>query len=259
MKRQTTVPRSSLLFLVPFLGLLYGALQHVYATIFVYGPSFWPFIAIPLVGALALWRGGRLGYGIAAAISLVLFTGEGTLAEGAFSSVTVTNYFLLFMIEVPILLASVIYSFLGLRQVWRSKTPPTPRRMIPASSLMIVLVVGFILGGVMIGMIAAPTELRLAKTGSDSPANIVIVLGAANSGNGEFYSPANYTVKAGTTVTWVNNDDATHSVTSTGGLFDSGPLPPGASFSYTFTRPGTYAYACTYHPWMTGIIVVTPG
>ncbi len=70
------------------------------------------------------------------------------------------------------------------------------------------------------------------------------------------FSPATLTVTAGDTVTWTNDDAVTHTATSTTGAFDSGDLAPGASFSFTFTTPGTYDYLCTPHPSMTGRIVV---
>jgi plastocyanin len=66
------------------------------------------------------------------------------------------------------------------------------------------------------------------------------------------------TVKPGTTVTWVNHDDDTHTVTSTVDAFRSSGLDPDETFSHTFTKPGTYEYYCTLHPLMTGKVVVTP-
>lgn len=64
------------------------------------------------------------------------------------------------------------------------------------------------------------------------------------------------TVQVGDTVTWTNADDRPHTVTSQNGAFDSGNVDEGASFSFTFTEPGTYAYLCEYHPDMTATIVV---
>ena len=70
------------------------------------------------------------------------------------------------------------------------------------------------------------------------------------------FAPATLTITAGDTVTWTNADAIEHTATSTGGAFDSGPLAQGASYSMTFTTPGTYDYLCTPHPTMTGRIVV---
>ena len=70
------------------------------------------------------------------------------------------------------------------------------------------------------------------------------------------FSPPMLTITAGDTVTWTNEDQAVHTATSVTGAFDSGDLAQGASFSFTFTTPGTYAYLCSPHPDMTGQIVV---
>lgn len=70
------------------------------------------------------------------------------------------------------------------------------------------------------------------------------------------FSPASLTVKVGTKVTWTNNDSTTHTVTADQGAFDAGNLPPGQSFSFTFTKAGTYNYHCSIHPSMTATIVV---
>ncbi|MBI4312339.1 MAG: cupredoxin domain-containing protein [Chloroflexi bacterium] len=62
-------------------------------------------------------------------------------------------------------------------------------------------------------------------------------------------------VNVGTTVTWAQRDLEGHTVTAPG-LFDSGILDEGKTFSYTFTKAGTYTYTCTLHPSMTGTITV---
>jgi plastocyanin len=71
------------------------------------------------------------------------------------------------------------------------------------------------------------------------------------------FQPASIEVPAGSTVTWTNTGGAPHTVTADNGAFDSGQLAPGASFSQTFTTPGTYTYHCDIHPRMTGTVVVT--
>jgi len=48
----------------------------------------------------------------------------------------------------------------------------------------------------------------------------------------------------------------THTVTSTTGLFDSGILNPGQTWSYTFVQAGVYNYYCTLHSWMKGNVTV---
>ncbi|MHB9847648.1 cupredoxin domain-containing protein [Streptomyces sp. Tue6028] len=73
------------------------------------------------------------------------------------------------------------------------------------------------------------------------------------------FSPATLKVKAGTTVTWTNQDTDAHTVTSakSGGPLHSAALAIHATYSYTFTKPGTYAYLCTIHPFMTATVEVT--
>jgi amicyanin len=70
------------------------------------------------------------------------------------------------------------------------------------------------------------------------------------------FDPPKLTVKAGTTVTWVNRDDIPHTVASSTRIFKSKALDTEDSFTFTFTTPGSYAYFCSLHPHMTGTIVV---
>jgi plastocyanin len=72
------------------------------------------------------------------------------------------------------------------------------------------------------------------------------------------FDPATLTVKAGTTVTWVNADDIPHLVTEKDGKFHSSAIDTDEKFSQTFSTPGTVEYFCAIHPKMTGKIVVTP-
>jgi plastocyanin len=71
------------------------------------------------------------------------------------------------------------------------------------------------------------------------------------------FAPATVTVKVGSTVTWTNDDSASHTVTADDGSFDSGGFAKGATFSHTFTKPGTYPYHCTFHGSMQGTVTVT--
>jgi len=73
------------------------------------------------------------------------------------------------------------------------------------------------------------------------------------------FDPSVLTVKAGTTVTWVNNDGAAHTIVSDTGTpasFSSDPFATGASYTFTFTQPGIYPYHCSIHPTMKGEIIV---
>jgi plastocyanin len=71
------------------------------------------------------------------------------------------------------------------------------------------------------------------------------------------FDPPSTTVAPGTMVTWVNNDQVPHTATANDGAFDSGTLQPGQSYSFTFDKPGTYAYHCNIHPYMTATVTVS--
>jgi plastocyanin len=64
----------------------------------------------------------------------------------------------------------------------------------------------------------------------------------------------NLKVSPGTKITWTNFDSVRHSVVGNG--FNSGTLNKGQSYSFTFTKPGTYTYYCGFHPDMKGTILV---
>ncbi|WP_371400536.1 cupredoxin domain-containing protein [Kribbella sp. NBC_00662] len=73
------------------------------------------------------------------------------------------------------------------------------------------------------------------------------------------FGPQSVTVKVGTTVTWTNDDQDPHTVTSQNGSgpLKSSTLQKGDKFQYKFTKAGTFDYLCTIHPFMTGTVVVT--
>jgi plastocyanin len=71
------------------------------------------------------------------------------------------------------------------------------------------------------------------------------------------FDASSITIEAGSTVTWTNLGDATHTVTADDGTFDSGELAGGETFSFTFDEPGTYTYHCGIHPDMIAEIIVT--
>jgi len=73
------------------------------------------------------------------------------------------------------------------------------------------------------------------------------------------FTPKSITVKSGTTVTWTFSDTAAHSVDPVGGTEPkkSADLKSGASYTFTFAKPGTFNYRCGIHNSMTGTVVVT--
>ncbi len=71
------------------------------------------------------------------------------------------------------------------------------------------------------------------------------------------FGPAELSVAAGTTVTFVNNDSAPHTATADDGSFDTGTIEPGASATVTVDAAGSFAYHCNFHPNMTATLTVT--
>ena len=70
------------------------------------------------------------------------------------------------------------------------------------------------------------------------------------------FLPTTVTVAPGTTVTWVNHDEETHTVMSSTGSFASAALEHEQTFDHTFAAPGTYTYFCALHPLMRATVVV---
>lgn len=75
--------------------------------------------------------------------------------------------------------------------------------------------------------------------------------------SGFAFSPAAVSVAVGGTVTWSNGDSVGHTVTMNDGSCDSGVFGGGRSVTLRFTTVGTYGYACSIHPSMTGAVEVT--
>ena len=72
------------------------------------------------------------------------------------------------------------------------------------------------------------------------------------------FTPSILRVDPGDSVTFVNLDDITHNVGGNQwGNFEDMNL--GDAFTATFDETGVYPYACSYHPGMTGAIVVGSG
>jgi plastocyanin len=76
------------------------------------------------------------------------------------------------------------------------------------------------------------------------------------------FVPTNLVGNVGDTITWLNDDNAGHTVTSgtpgggPDGLFDSGLMSPGGQFSHQFSKEGSFSYYDTLHPWMTGTVTI---
>ena len=120
----------------------------------------------------------------------------------------------------------------------------------------VLIILSFVAVAAFIAIAAQPDDRTAAKNESAKPAqappNGVII-------SDYEYQPGNITVKAGTKVTWTNEDTAQHTVTLEGE--GEGPkserFGKGQSYSYTFMKAGTYKYFCEPHPYMKASVEVT--
>jgi len=109
-----------------------------------------------------------------------------------------------------------------------------------------------------------PTSTTGTSSNGSGASGVQVIMpagvGASQSLN---FQPAHIRIVIGlnNTVSWINDDTAPHTVTSTtvpsgAASFDSGNMNPGAVYTHTFTQPGNYAYYCQYHSWMQGTVTV---
>jgi plastocyanin len=109
-------------------------------------------------------------------------------------------------------------------------------------------------------------KTETSETGVNSQSTQVsIALGSASPECGqinECYLPYSASIKEHSSVTWTNDDMAVHTATSgipsdgPNGIFDSGLISPGKTFTNQFDEEGTFDYYCIAHPWMTGKVMV---
>jgi plastocyanin len=218
-----------------------------------------PFAVGFIIFGYASWRRNRwgfLGVGVASLVDFAILQADpASSAQALIQDASRFSFFAIFLTFFVGLVVAVPY---GLYGFYSARRPQGPGRQVSRSSLLAFVAIGVVVGGLIVGVAAGETELRLLAS-SGASGDVTIVMGASSPSNPNFYLPANFTAKVGQTVTWVNRDASAHTVTSTAGVFDSGVVASGATYSYTFTQPGTYQYYCTIHPWMKGTIVVTSG
>ena len=139
------------------------------------------------------------------------------------------------------------------------KTKTSPKLWLPSLTLLLLAVLVLAACG------GSDSSSSAATTGPATPTSTPSPTQSASGGGGSTvavsikdfaFSPAKIEIQAGTTVTWTNEDSAPHTVTATksddldaalSGLFDSGDLQQGDTFSYTFDKAGDYYYECTIH------------
>jgi plastocyanin len=128
-----------------------------------------------------------------------------------------------------------------------------------------ILIASVVIAGAIVATYVLSGNMNMGVEGSENsiqqptasiPSNSTVVKIVANAGSNSF-SPNPVEVKVGETVTWIKDDSGRHTVTSKDGVFDSGMMGKGQSFSFTFDKAGEYSYHCEPHPSMVGTVVVT--
>jgi plastocyanin len=108
---------------------------------------------------------------------------------------------------------------------------------------------------------AAGAAPGLGSGSRPSSGHVALGQAAAVSIQDDVFVPRQVEVEAGGTVVWEHVGQRPHTVTASDGSFDSGTLETGASFSQTFSEPGTYSYYCRFHgtaggAGMAGVVIV---
>jgi plastocyanin len=141
-------------------------------------------------------------------------------------------------------------------------SPARARRLV---GLAAVAAVGLSACGASASTAAAPpaatgdptTMAGMPATSAAAPAGPAVATDKVTINNFAFM-PASISVKTGSTVTWTNMDEEPHTVVDGAHGIKSPVMGnQGATFSYTFSAPGTYSYNCSIHPFMSGTVEVT--
>ena len=101
---------------------------------------------------------------------------------------------------------------------------------------------------------ATTTTVVVAAATTDVAATVASGSGAVGIADFKF-DPPTVNVPVGGSVVWTNNDTQPHTATSAGN-FDAGAIQPGATATVKFKTAGSFTYICSFHPFMTGTVVV---
>jgi plastocyanin len=148
---------------------------------------------------------------------------------------------------------------------------PSLKKLLPLAVVTLLLIVGIVYAANKINHKNAEQKVkkdrieavlkrtREASTSKTPSADTLVATNQVSLMNFSFY-PRNITVTKGTTVTWTNQDPASHDVTGLGNLSDlkSPTLKQKDIYSYTFNSPGTYNYHSNISSGMAGTVVVKP-
>lgn len=129
----------------------------------------------------------------------------------------------------------------------------------PRGLLLSLGIIGIILGAALAGEFVLRLQPGLGGGNTSVSAGSVVMPSGVGSNTALNFSPATVTLIIGlnNTVTFVNRDTATHTVTATDNSFNSGDITAGKSWTNTFSTVGNFSYYCIYHnSWMKGKVIV---
>lgn len=133
----------------------------------------------------------------------------------------------------------------------------TPIIIISAFVVVIALVALVAASGGKKSMSSTAGDSMSSGSNSSSSTSSTAVMADKVTISNYMYTPADIKVKVGTTVTWTNQDAVRHNIVSDDGKFPEGKLfGKDETFTYTFSKAGTFKYHCSPHPYMHGSVTV---
>ena len=106
------------------------------------------------------------------------------------------------------------------------------------------------------GGYSAPAAPSGGPTPAPAGSTTVAIAGGASTQTTAAFGANPLTIAVGTTISWANNDNTTHTTVADGSQWSSGNIAPGGRFNFTFASAGRFTYHCQIHPNMVGTIVV---
>jgi plastocyanin len=125
-----------------------------------------------------------------------------------------------------------------------------PTRRLRGGALVMVLVGALLLAACSSGGSGSSRPASSSGSGGATSTNAITI-------SNFMFSPMHVSVAPGSTVSVTNKDSVTHTLTATGGQFDTGDIDSGQTKTFTApSKAGSYNYICNIHQYMMGTIVV---
>jgi plastocyanin len=106
------------------------------------------------------------------------------------------------------------------------------------------------------GGYSAPDAPSTGPTPAPTGSTTVSISNGASTQTTTAFGQNPLTISVGTTISWLNGDNTTHTSVADGSQWSSGNIAPGGRFNFAFTSAGRFTYHCQIHPNMVGTIVV---